>query len=126
MYRLIIPGRPITKKNSQQIFINQKTGKRFISQSEAYKAYETASLWILKSQRTEFITTDIRLICLYYMPDKKSWPDLIGLLQATQDILQNAGIIANDRQVRHYGDSHIVGVDKHNPRVEIEIEEWAG
>lgn len=38
--KFTIPFAPITKKNSQQILINHKTGKRFISQSKQYIQYE--------------------------------------------------------------------------------------
>lgn len=55
------------------------------------------------------------------MPDKRSWPDLVGLLQATSDILTKAKIIDDDKWIVHYDGSRIVGVDKTEPRVEIEI-----
>lgn len=60
--------------------------------------------------------------CHYYMPNRRSWPDLIGLLQATSDILEKAEIINNDRDIVSYGASRIMGVDKERPRVEITIE----
>jgi Holliday junction resolvase RusA-like endonuclease len=53
------------------------------------------------------------------MPDRRSWPDLFGLLQSTADILQKAKIIENDRDIVRLDGSEIVGVDKENPRVEI-------
>lgn len=55
------------------------------------------------------------------MPDKRSWPDLVGLLQATSDILTKAKIIDDDKWIVHYDGSRIVGVDKAEPRTEIEI-----
>jgi len=57
------------------------------------------------------------------MPDRRSSPDLLGLLQATADILEKAQIIDNDRNVVSFDGSEIVGIDRENPRVEIEIEE---
>jgi len=57
------------------------------------------------------------------MPNRQSWPDLMGLLQATCDILQKAEIIVNDQNVISLDGSRIVGVDINNPRVEIEISE---
>mgnify|MGYP000953615463 FL=1 len=61
------------------------------------------------------------MTCLYWMPDRRK-PDLLGLLQATADILEKAQIIDNDRNVVSFDGSRIMGVDKQNPRVEIEIE----
>jgi Holliday junction resolvase RusA-like endonuclease len=57
------------------------------------------------------------------MPDRRSEPDLIGLIQATQDILEKAKVITNDKYVTSLDGSRIAGYDKENPRVEIEIKE---
>lgn len=62
--------------------------------------------------------------CLYWLPDQRWWPDLVGLLQATSDILEKAGILENDRLIIGYDGSRIAGLDKRNPRVEIEIQKW--
>jgi len=123
MIRLILTGRPITKKNHQEICINNRTGKRFPRQSEAYQAYEEACLWQLKSYRGEMITGPVHVKALYWMPDRRSWPDLIGLMQSTGDILQKARIIANDKFIASWDGSRIVGVDRENPRVEITVKE---
>lgn len=42
MISFTIPGRPITKKNHQQI-CRSKTGKPFVRQSKRYTDYETAA-----------------------------------------------------------------------------------
>lgn len=123
---ITIPGRPITKKNHQVVVkARTKEGKLYHRpiQSEAYRNYETACLWELKKYRGPKFTTPIRLTCLYFMPNWRSWPDLVGLIQATQDILQKAGIIFDDKHVVSMDGSRIVGIDRERPRVEIEIEE---
>ena len=117
-----VPGRPMTKKNSQQIWRNKTTGKPFVVQSEQYQTYETACLWVLKKYRGPKFTGPVHLQARYWMPDRKSWPDLPGLYQATADILEKAGIIDNDRNIVCMDGSRIVGVDKENPRVEIMVE----
>jgi Holliday junction resolvase RusA-like endonuclease len=48
---------------------------------------------------------------------------LVGLIQATQDILQAAGILDDDKHVVLLDGSEIAGLDKVNPRAEIMIEE---
>lgn len=90
--------------------------------SKDYEAYEKACLWALKKCRVRF-TGPVRITARYWMPDRRSWPDLVGLLQATCDILEKAGIIENDRNVVSLDGSEIAGVDRENPRVEVEIEE---
>lgn len=71
-------------------------------------------------------TGQVQVEAYYWMPDRRSRPDLLGLEQATADILEKAGIISNDRNIARWGDSCIMGVDKTNPRAEIEITELGG
>ena len=87
--KIILPGRPYTKKNSQQIYRNKYTGKPKIAQSQQYQEYEERCLWYLTRHKERF-AGEIEVKVLYWMPDKRSWPDLIGLEQATADILQKS------------------------------------
>jgi Holliday junction resolvase RusA-like endonuclease len=119
---IVLPGRPITKKNSQQIIYNRRTKRRQVIQSEYYRAYEETCLWHLKKYRVKY-TGPVWVTARYWMPNKRSWPDLMGLLQATCDILEKAGIIENDRDVVRLDGSEICGIDKENPRTEIRIQE---
>lgn len=120
---IIIKGRPITKKNSQQITYNPKLKRRQIVQSDQYQAYEEECLWRLKNYNGPTFEGAIRIQTRYWMPNKRSWPDLVGLMQATWDILEKAGIIDNDRNVVNPDGSRIMGIDRKNPRVEIFIEQ---
>ena len=115
---ITLKGRPATKKNSGRII--SKNGKPIIIPSEAYKNYEDACLWQLASKKLH-ISGIIVVECKYYLPNKRSWPDLIGLLQATSDILTKAKVIDDDKWICSYGDSSIAGIDKENPRAEIRI-----
>ena len=120
--KIILTGRPITKKNSQRIVLT-KGGKRFLIQSKQYLQYEKDCLWNIKAQyKGETITGRVSLQVLYYMPDKRM-PDLINLLQATADILEKARVIDNDKDIVSFDGSRIIGVDKVNPRCEITIKE---
>ena len=66
---------------------------------------------------------EVHVRALYWLPDNRSKPDLINLEEATADILEAAGIVANDRLIVNWDGSRIAGIDKYNPRVEIEITE---
>ena len=119
--KLILTGKPITKKNHQTMVI-AGNGRRYLIQSEPYRKYEENCLWQIKAQyRGETITDQINLQALYYMPTKAR-PDLVNLLQATCDILQKAKVIENDKNIVSFDGSKIIGIDKINPRVEIIIE----
>lgn len=115
---ITLKGRPATKKNSGRIVF--KNGKRIIIPSEAYKNYEDACMWQLAGKKLH-VSGIIVVECKYYLPNKKSWPDLIGLLQATSDILTKAKVIDDDKWICSYGNSCIAGIDKDNPRAEIRI-----
>ena len=118
---LILPGRPITKKNHQRI-IRKGSGRPSLISSKQYLSYEEACLWELKSyEGPRFKNKKLKVKCLYWMPNYRSWPDLIGLMQSTWDILEKAGIIDNDRNIVSPDGSRIVGVDKENPRAEVYI-----
>lgn len=125
VYVFIIKGRPITKKNS-----SRWAGRGKLLPSASYKAYAEAAVWQLKEQMRrqnldpsgrEPIPYAMAVTCHYWMPSQQSWPDLVGLLQATSDILQEAGIIKDDGLIVDYGNSHIEGISKENPKVDITI-----
>lgn len=123
--KFVIVGRPATKKNSGQI-INLK-GRHMMLPSKTFLRYEREAKKILQAQYNRSpITEPVIVICQYWLPNKQHWPDLVGLLQATSDILQAAKIIQDDQQIVHYGDSRIVGIDKARPRVEIELVKLIG
>ena len=115
---ITLKGRPATKKNSGRII--SRNGKPIIIPSKAYKNYEDACMWQLTGKKLH-ISGIIVVECKYYLPNKRSWPDLIGLLQATSDILTKAKVIDDDKWICSYGDSCIAGIDKENPRAEIRI-----
>lgn len=115
---ITLKGRPATKKNSGRII--SRNGKPIIIPSEAYKNYEDACMWQLAGKKLH-ISGIIVVECKYYLPNKRSWPDLIGLLQATSDILTKAKVINDDKWICSYGNSCIAGIDKDNPRAEIRI-----
>lgn len=122
MIRFTIPGRPVTKKNSQKIAVNWKTGKPFIRQSDNYRAYEAAAGYFIPCKH-KGIDYPVNVCCVYYMPDRRR-VDLTNLLEATDDILVKYGVLKDDNctiVVSH--DGSCVLHDKENPRVEIEIKE---
>ena len=122
LYTATIHGAPRTKKNSQQILINQKTRRPFVMPSKAYKEYEALCLSQLRKKETP-ISSPVNVECVYYMPTLRR-VDLCNLLEATCDILTRAGVLADDKSdivVSHDGSR--VLYDKNYPRTEITITE---
>lgn len=122
MITLTVFGKPITKKNNQQILYNQRTKRPFISPSKQYKQYRTMFLRQVKPMRINLdIQEPICIQALYYMPDRRK-VDITNLMNATHDLLTEAGIIADDSsKIVKSVDGTRVLVDKDNPRVEITI-----
>ena len=119
--RIVLKGRPITKKNHQQIIWIK--GHPSIKPSKAYEQYSKDCRWQLNVLRLGEmkISSPINLRCVYYMPTRHR-VDLVNLLEATCDILVECGLLADDNSkivVSHDGSR--VEYDKYNPRVEIEI-----
>ena len=128
--KIVIPGEPRTKKNSQQILINKATGRPFIMPSKEYKAYEKhCALYVPKLKIP--INYPVNIQCLFYRSTKRR-VDLINLLECVADVLTTYKVISDDnRNVMYSVDGSRVFLDRDNPRVEIyigepkeEIEEW--
>ena len=121
IYQAMIPLNPRTKKNSQQIMINHKTGKPFVMQSSKYKEYEKNAGWFLK-KLPKPINEPVNVKCVFYR-ETRIRCDLSNLLEAAMDILVEYGILADDNFNIITGfDGSRVYIDKENPRTEITIE----
>lgn len=118
-WAFLITGRPITKKNSGRYV--RTGGRSRLLPSKQFEAYEEAALWQLRCQARPDIPLDgpVTMSVRYYMPNRQGWPDLMGLIQATADILQDAEIIADDGYIESLDGCRIAGIDKVNPRAEI-------
>lgn len=124
LLRLCIYGDPRTKKNCSNIYINRKTGKRFVTPSTRYKAYESE----FKDQAEKAnaipespINAPVEVKVIFYMKTRRK-VDLTNLLEATDDCLTASGVLLDDNVhiiVSHDGSR--VLYDKENPRAEITI-----
>ena len=112
---------PVSKKNSQQILTNPKTGRPFIMPSKKYKEYERAALWFIP--KGEIITRPVNVKCLFYMPTRRKC-DLVNMQEAILDVMVKAGLLADDNfSIVQSMDGSRVLYDKENPRTEVYITE---
>lgn len=120
IYQAMIPINPRTKKNSQQIMINNKTRAPFIAQNEKYKEYEKDAGWFLKKLPRP-ISEPVNVKCVFYRKDERRC-DLTNLLEAIDDILVKYKVLADDNfKIIVSHDGSRVYVDRDRPRTEIEI-----
>lgn len=119
--KIVIPGEPRTKKNSQQILINKATGRPFIMPSKEYKAYEARCIvWMPRLEKP--IDEPVNVQCIFYRSTRRR-VDLVNLIECVQDILVKYGVLADDnRNVVYAVDGSRVFYDKTSPRTEITIE----
>ena len=134
-FTFTIPGQPATKKNSPVLV----RGRAVVLPSKAYKAYEKAfrkELERIEAERGGLPHYDgpVQLWARYFLQDRRAYPDLNGLIQATQDIisdeythkdhkktLKRQWLLADDRLVKSLDGCRILGIDKESPRTVIRI-----
>jgi Holliday junction resolvase RusA-like endonuclease len=123
IYKYTIPLPPVTKKNSQRLLVNQKTGMPFIAPSSAYKRYEAQAVYFLTPKPKTPLAGRYRVAAVFYMPTRRR-VDLTNLLEAAHDTLVAAKILADDNNtIIASVDGSRVLYDKENPRTEIIIQE---
>lgn len=124
--KIIIPGNAIAKKNSMRII---KMGRRSsIRSSVAYDKWAARALQELMLQRVPKYTGSypVEMQIFFYRKTRAKF-DFSNLLEGSQDVLQQAGIIDDDSMnhlipvIDRRGKNVGWDVDKHNPRTEIFI-----
>lgn len=121
--KIVLHGRPITKKNSQQIVT--VNGHSVIIPSKAYRTYERDCVAQIRLMQIQPVSGAVNLKAVYTMPTRHR-VDLANLIEATQDILVKAKVIPDDncRVIISLDGCRVEGEpDKKNPRVEIELSE---
>lgn len=125
MIKFTLYGNPVTKKNSQRILMT-RTGRPFIMPSKQYEQYRRDCLRQITGDAKKRIEKRVNVKYLFYMGTRRK-VDLTNLEEALDDILVDAGVLADDnsRIVAAHDGSRVL-YSKENPRVEIEIEEMEG
>jgi Holliday junction resolvase RusA-like endonuclease len=118
MMKFTLLGHPATKKNSSVI-----AGKRLLP-SRLYREYAKLCKRQFKTMNLDTCTElygDCTLECkaIFFCRDGRR-RDLVNLMQALADILEENKIVANDALIISW-DGTRMAVDKDNPRVEVEL-----
>ena len=140
-FKIIIYGQPTTKKNSATLTYGK--GRRGapiprLLPSKAYTEYEKHCRVAISNLRQRItlphFDEPVRIDAQYYLRDRAYYPDLLGLMQATADIISDEysviehkrtlvrrWLLSDDRIIKNWDGTQIAGIDKQNPRVEITI-----
>lgn len=129
-FTFTIEGQPATKKNHGII----ARGHAAVLPSTNYKKYAESFRQQLQTKRRPHFKTGVQVTALYYLRDRAHYPDLVGLMQATADIISDEYVVINhkkvlakrwilsdDRIIKSWDGTKIAGIDKARPRVEITI-----
>lgn len=103
---ITIHGRPISKKNSKQIIPKRGTGGFFILPSKAWKTFEKDALQQLQAYERPFFSVPVRVNYKFSFKGNMS-TDVDNAMGGINDILQMAGILADDKFVRR-GDFDVI------------------
>lgn len=118
-HNLIIKGRVPSKKNSR---VNCRSGRSFPSRKYTswHKSASDQILWKNRAISECFVRV------FFWMPDNRR-ADLTNKAESIMDLLVDNGVIEDDNwKVVKSVCLDCMGVDKNNPRVEIEIIETKG
>lgn len=119
--KILIPISPRSKKNSQEIVFNKRTGRRMVIQNKKYTEFEKQCKKYLPSLE-KAIDYPINLQCKFYVCDARK-RDIANYLEAIQDILVKYNILVDDNyNIVSSLDGCSMQIDREYPRVEIEIE----
>lgn len=124
--KFTIIGSPRTKKTSQQIAKNRRTGSMFIVSDPVKKKYQQTAVEQLTAQLAEmreygaWIPFDgpVQVRATFYRD--KNLGDLVGYFQMLADCLEKSCVVVNDRLIMSWDGSRMTK-DSDNPRTEVEI-----
>lgn len=115
----LIKGAPRTKKTSNQAAVIN--GRARVFPSAKYRSYARSAVPQLRAQHLIGPTAEpVHVKATFYREANRG--DLIGYMQALADVLEEAGVLVNDRQIVSW-DGTRMDKDSKEPRTEIEIRE---
>lgn len=118
--KIIVMTNPRSKKNSQEIIFNRKTGRRMVIQNKRYTEFEKSCKEFMPLLDKP-IDYPINLSCKFYVCDARR-RDIANYIEAIQDILVKYKVLEDDNyNIVSSLDDCNMQIDRENPRVEIEI-----
>lgn len=120
MLKIEIPVAPCSKKNSQEIVFNRKTGRRMIIQSKRYTEFEKQCKAHLP-KLDKPIDYSINLQCNFYVKDARR-RDIVNYLNAIQDILVKFEVLEDDNyNIISSLNNCSMAINREYPHIEIYI-----
>jgi Holliday junction resolvase RusA-like endonuclease len=122
LFSIKINGRARSKKNSKTI-ARTPAGRPFITSSRIYKAWQVYATMTICRKKFDTINHPCNLSVKCYYKDHQHEQDLENIISSVADVLQESGVIKNDKLFYSYdGSRKIFGSD--TEFVEIEITDF--
>ena len=120
LLKIMLPINTRSKKNSQEIVFNRRTGKRMVIQNKRYTEFEKeCKQYMPKLEKP--INYPINLSCKFYVCDARK-RDIANYIEAIQDILVKYKVIDDDNyNIVSSLDDCSMEIDRTSPRCEIYI-----
>jgi len=115
---LVIDGPPRTKKNSQQLA--RIRGRFFPVQSAAYRKWAKPATLQLQSQWAGRAPLAVPMFMTALVYRDRNTGDCLNFWAAVCDVLEDAGVIENDKLIMHVDGSRLL-IDRYHPRVELTL-----
>lgn len=117
----VVNVNPRSKKNSQEIVFNRKTGKRMVIQNKRYTEFEKeCKQYMPKLDKP--IDYPINLQCKFYVCDARK-RDIANYLEAIQDVLVKYKVLEDDNyNIVSSLNGCSMEIDRENSRIEISID----
>lgn len=99
LFSIFIPGRPVSKKNTQRVV--RRHGLTLVVYSKQFKDWEKEALLLLRNdwKGSAPISEPMHIDLVFNLPDRRQC-DVSNLLEAPQDALTKAGVIKDDSLFR--------------------------
>jgi Holliday junction resolvase RusA-like endonuclease len=120
MFKLVVPGRPIVKKNTKRIIGAGK--KKMIIYSPKFVEWEkVALLAAMRVRPVNLITCLLEAEYKFYFKNTQGQADTSNLVEGIQDVLTKAGVIQDDKLIMRFTAEKFFG---HEPRTEVVLHEY--
>jgi hypothetical protein len=115
-----IHGAPRTKKNSAQLVRRGAVGRPLLLPSPYYQAWHRVALPQAKSVRRRVLpgALAVPVNCCALIYRERNGGDAVGFYQAIADLLEDAGILVNDRLIVAWDGTRLLK-DAERPRIEV-------
>lgn len=122
LFHARIPGRPRVKKNNTRQLVNKKTGRRWTAPSARYSNWASfAALFINRASPSKPIDIPVDLTIKAYFADHAHEQDITNSIQGIEDLLQECGVLQNDKLIYGLGSTRKIFDSTEAERVEITL-----